>query len=223
LKDHGVASEKIRVLPCVVNMSLFVGAEKKERRQAENISHHAVVGIYVGKFGGIYYDKEAYDLFSEMRNVFPECKMIVLTPQDKTEVERNLLEVGFLPHEILVKNARHDEVPYYLSMADFAFATYKASASKRFLSPIKVGEYWACGLPVLLTKGTGDDSDIIESTGCGALFLPGDGSGKEALKKISQQLQDPMVHEKNVSLALRYRNFRILEDTYQQLLKSVTS
>jgi glycosyltransferase involved in cell wall biosynthesis len=37
-------------------------------------------------------------------------------------------------------------------------------------SPVKVGEYLACGLPVILTRGIGDYSDMLPAAGVGMLL-----------------------------------------------------
>jgi glycosyltransferase involved in cell wall biosynthesis len=37
-------------------------------------------------------------------------------------------------------------------------------------SPIKIGEYLGCGLPLILTKGIGDFSELIPRTGIGLLL-----------------------------------------------------
>ncbi len=38
---------------------------------------------------------------------------------------------------------------------------------------IKIGEYWACGLPVIITENVGDDSDFIEEQGIGVKLKNG--------------------------------------------------
>lgn len=58
-------------------------------------------------------------------------------------------------------------MPDYLSAADFASGLHR---SKPYVSPIKIGEYWASGLPVFLTHGVGDDSEIVATEGDGAVF-----------------------------------------------------
>ena len=62
-------------------------------------------------------------------------------------------------------------------------------------SPVKIGEYLACGLPVLLTRGIGDYSRTIPQAGLG-LLLEEDGRDieriqdflkKQDLKELSQK------------------------------------
>mgnify|MGYP005817612763 CR=1 FL=1 len=122
-----------------------------------------------------------------------------------------------------IQQVEHRLVPKYLSASDFAFATYSSTPSKRYLSPVKVGEYWANGLPVLLTKGVGDDSDIIEREGGGALFT------LDTIEADVRRLDEivAMGREYNVStitpLAYKYRSFEIAERVYDKLLSAVSA
>ncbi|WP_133259498.1 glycosyltransferase family protein [Pseudochryseolinea flava] len=218
LEEQGVSKSKIMVVPCVVDHNLFVRKHTQEGRNALNISQDATVGIYVGKFDGLYYDREAFEIFALARKIFPKFKMIVLTPHPSEEITLKMTRAGFDEDEYIVKNVPYRDVPRYLSMSDFAFATYKPSPSKRFLSPIKVGEYWSCGLPVMLTKGVGDDADIIHASGCGSIFSFEDKDGAAGLHQIAMQLSDSNVREKQFALARQYRNVMLLEKAYHRII-----
>jgi hypothetical protein len=55
----------------------------------------------------------------------------------------------------------HAEVPRYMGLADFGLCPVLPTPSKRYCTPIKNGEYWALGLPVVITPLISDDSDLI--------------------------------------------------------------
>jgi hypothetical protein len=185
------------------------------------IDVNAIVGIYVGKFGGMYLDEEAFSIFTMAKKVFDNFYLLILTPENAKDVELKLLKSGFGNSSFRIIQAQHSEVPEYLSAADFAFATYKPSESKKFLSPIKVGEYWACGLPVMLTKGVGDDSSIIEATGSGAVFTLEKAGIEKALLTIKNQLELGNVTELCIRLAKTYRNPVILQEAYKRVIARV--
>jgi glycosyltransferase involved in cell wall biosynthesis len=222
LARTGIAERRVITVPCVVDTTSFVRKQGAEIRASLGIDLGAVTGIYVGKFGGLYYDAEAFRIFAAARKVFPNFRLIILTPDPVDRVCFQLRQHGFSDHDCIVKKVLHQEVPRYLSAADFAFATYRPSPSKKFLSPIKVGEYWACGLPVLLTKGVGDDADIIESSGCGAVFSFEENNVEAALRAIARQLNDANVRTMQAALATKYRSVKILEDAYHRILISLT-
>ncbi|QNP52621.1 glycosyltransferase [Hymenobacter qilianensis] len=207
---EGVSGERIVTVPCSVDVAAFKfdEARRKQVREQLGFASTAPVGIYVGKFGDIYYDTEAFDLFKAAADHFgPAFRLIILTPNPPAEVRSKLARVGFSKDEVFVVKAPHADVPGYLSAADFAFAPIKPAPCRLFCSPIKVGEYWAAGLPVLLTEGVGDDSAIIRQEGGGAVFnLDQPSSVPAAIKQIAVLLQSPNYRQHTVKLAERHRS-----------------
>jgi glycosyltransferase involved in cell wall biosynthesis len=222
LIQEGVAAQQIVTVPCSVNLGAFAyDAMAGQRvRQQLNFPAEAVVGIYVGKFGDIYYDAEAYELFRAAATHFGErFRLIVLTPNPLEEVRAKLAVVGLDSGRSFVTKAAHHEVPSYLSAADFAFAPIKPAECRRFCSPIKVGEYWANGLPVLLTEGVGDDSDIIKQEGGGAIFnLKHPSSVTESIAVIATLLSQPNYRAAVRELARRHRSPERVRQAYEALL-----
>ncbi|MGY2133402.1 glycosyltransferase [Hymenobacter sp. HD11105] len=215
---EGVPAKRIVTVPCSVNVAAFGYDEEERRRVRQKIGFapDALVGIYVGKFGDIYYDSEAFDLFKAAANHFGPCfRLIILTPNAQDEVRSKLARVGFTEEQVVVTKAPHVDVPGYLSAADFAFAPIKPAPCRLFCSPIKVGEYWAAGLPVLLTEGVGDDSAIILEEGGGAIFnLDQPASVPDAIRQIAEQLQTPNYRQQTVSLAQRHRSLDRARQAY---------
>jgi glycosyltransferase involved in cell wall biosynthesis len=217
LESRGVSPKKMVVVPCVIDRRKF-RRQPNDIRKMIGIKDDATVGIYAGKFGGLYLSQEAFAIFRQAANIFEKFFLIILSPNEKSSIERLLRNHGFSEKDFYVGVASHDDVPKFLSASDLAFATYKPSPSKRFLSPIKVGEYWACGLPVLLTDAIGDDADIINDSNCGATFLLNDASVCSALKKIKDQLTDATIRERCIRLAEKYRAPSILKNAYLRIL-----
>jgi glycosyltransferase involved in cell wall biosynthesis len=215
---EGVPAKRIVTVPCSVNVAAFGYDEEERRRVRQKIDFapDALVGIYVGKFGDIYYDSEAFDLFKAAANHFgPSFRLIILTPNAQDEVRGKLARVEFTEEQVFVTKAPHADVPGYLSAADFAFAPIKPAPCRLFCSPIKVGEYWAAGLPVLLTEGVGDDSAIIQDEGGGAIFnLDQPASVPAAIRQIAEQLQTPNYRQQAVSLAQRHRSLDRARQAY---------
>jgi glycosyltransferase involved in cell wall biosynthesis len=59
-------------------------------------------------------------------------------------------------------------------------------------SPTKIGEYWACGLPVVTTPGVGDTDDLIERFRCGVIVAENtDAAYRRAGNLLRELLSDP--------------------------------
>lgn len=216
---EGVPAARIITVPCSVSLTDFAfdGEARMRIRQQLALPTDALVGVYAGKFGGIYYDKEAFQLFQQTADFFgPSFRLLLLTPQAPAEVQAKLVAAGFDPARAIVTRVPFAKVPAYLSAADFAYGLHRPTP---YVSPIKVGEYWASGLPVLLTAGVGDDSDIIATEGGGAVFdLTQSGSVGKALQSVQAQLADPAHRTTIHALAARHRSVERAREAYHALL-----
>lgn len=158
----------IKVNHCTSDETLFSFNKRKRAliRQKYSIGNK-LTGIYIGKFGGIYHDEYAFKVmkkFLKQTNTF----LIILTPQ----LEHSTIELKKLNliNSYLVANVPHQEVNAYLSASDFAFSFVKSTPYSLFCSPIKNGEYFLNGLPILTTKNIGDDHNYISQNNLG-VFL----------------------------------------------------
>jgi hypothetical protein len=214
---QGVAEKRLLTLPCTVNLAQFGFQEqnRQEIRQSLGISDTTVCGVYVGKFGDMYYEEEAFEVFVKARAVFGDFFLMVISPQPSERIEYRLRSIGFQQGEFFVSALPHAQIPRYLHAADFAFALYRPSPAKRYLSPIKIGEYWAAGLPVFLTEGIGDETDIIRNEGGGVLF------DLQTLGQALVNMQKQVLEQDKqtcIALAQKYRSRSLIGKTYQQAL-----
>ena len=68
-----------------------------------------------------------------------------------------------------VRSVASADVPSYLSASDAGVAFYKPTLSRLATSPVKLTEYLACGLPVIINSGIGDSDALVTREGAGAL------------------------------------------------------
>lgn len=226
LRKEGVSQDKIFVVPCCVDLENFKFRDDKRLaiRKDLEISENQMVGVYVGKFGGTYYDDESFDIFYQTFDFFNKnLFIIILTPHDKEDVKNRLILKGIPDSNFFIDKVPHQEVPAYLSAADFAFSTVRPSPSKKFCSAVKNGEYWANGLPILTSDGIGDDTSIIrnEKKG-GAIFDLSKNNLLDALKDLNKLLHNRSRNQLNVSicgLAEKHRNFKSAHAFYDKIFE----
>ncbi len=226
LIQQGSDPEKLITVPCSVDTDVFYfdPVARERMRQQFNIGDDDVVGVYAGKYGGLYLEEVSFKLyeaaFQSLRNFY----LVILSPSEFHEwIWSQVTRLGFPSSRVLVKFVPHDTIPDYLNMSDFAFATYKPGASKKFLSPVKLGEFWACGLPVVLTEGIGDESDFLEARGAGVLFDP-ERLDQAHLTDLYQRLEELLIrpeHRKELEkLAAALRSRQKAVEAYRRILLS---
>jgi len=224
LQQEGVPKNRLSVVPCCVNQERFSYNEHHRTtiRHQLGIQEEMIAGVYLGKFGGIYYDQEAFNVFKQAFDFWGDKFFLILLSPDYKELLTAKLHQHNIPlHKVFIRKASHSEVPMYLSAADFAFAFYRPNKSALYLSPVKFGEYWANGLPILTPDGIGDDSAIIKKEKIGGIVFE-----LSNLKPSFEELRKKLATTNRLEqyntikqLALTYRNFDILHQVYAQAIK----
>lgn len=222
LISEGVSAERIITVPCSVDIDKFSfkADQRVLIRQRLGWPENAIVGVYAGKFGGIYYDEQAFALFKEVADFFgPAFRLLLLTPLPTDYVQARLSAAGLMPTHCYVAKVSFTEVPNYLSTADFAFGLHQPTP---FVSPIKHGEYWANGLPILLPDGVGDDSAIVQREGGGVVFdLTRSGSVQKSLQELQKMMADSKYRATSHELAYRYRSLSTARIAYDTVVKNM--
>lgn len=227
LLKEGVSPDRLAVVPCCVNQKDFKlnNEIRLKIRSRLGIDEKDVAGIYLGKFGGIYYDDEAYEVFKSSFQCFKDkFFLFILTPDNKHEILSKLTQHNIPLDRVYVEKVPHSEVPNFLSAADFAFAFYRPNHSARYLSPVKFGEYWANGLPILTPEGIGDDSAIIQQEKLGGVVFNFTNLKNELieLRKLLETNSRQNTYVKIKELANKYRSFSILRNVYHTNIFSNT-
>jgi hypothetical protein len=141
-------------VPSCVDLELFQYAENQriKKRKELDLSENDCLLVYLGKFGGMYWDEEVFDLFDYFKkNGNENYKLLIISKDNQLQFSHRLNE------HIFWINADRNEVPSWLSASDLAICGIKNIRSRRFSSPIKNGEYWAMGLKVIILEGISDD------------------------------------------------------------------
>lgn len=209
--------------PACVELDTFYPDEAKRNLVRAKLGYRDddIVCLYAGKFGGIYLKEETFVFFRSLYDFWKErIKILLLTAHTAEEVEELATKAG-LPFSLFtVLYVSHKEVPEYMRAGDFAICPVKPVPTKRYCTPVKNGEYWASGLPVVITKEISDDSSIIEQNMAGAvLYNLSSEEYQKAINKIDKVLhQDRKSVTDNIRLlALQHRNYKIAEDIYRQI------
>lgn len=222
LEKYGEEVKHMLVKPACIDLDLFGSLKTKDAGLLNSLNlTDKIVCVYAGKFGGIYLDKEVFDFLKEAHTRWSDrFRVLLLTSHREEEINGYCLAAGLDPSIIITRFVPHKEIPRYIGLGDFALTPVKPVPTKRFCTPIKDGEYWAMGLPVIIPHNISDDSEIVRSNGIGAVLDNFDqGSYRRALDTIDNLLRQPRepLRERIRSIASTYRSFSIAERVYGEI------
>jgi glycosyltransferase involved in cell wall biosynthesis len=158
-------SSKMEVIPCCIDISKFHRPLKPN-----NLNADEKFGlIYLGKVGTWYLIDEMLDFFKVLSIRIANAHFTFLTHDEPESIYSAAINKGIDTSKITVKNIRMREIPDFLREAKagiFFINSYKRYNS----SPIKFGEYLACGVPVIINSGIGDCNEIVSGEKVGVVI-----------------------------------------------------
>jgi len=219
-QKFSVKIDNFEVKPACVDFSLFTTVSTKSEvllKQLDLVDK--IVCVYAGKFGGIYLEGEVFDFIKVASEHWGNrFRFLILTNHTRAEILSFCRRAAV--DEAIVKTCfvAHKEVADYLGLADFALTPVKPVPSKRYCTPIKDGEYWAMGLPVVITPHISVDSEIILEHKIGAVIEEFSTAGyKKAVTEIEMIMQTPGIRKQVRLVAEKYRSFALADQVYKKV------
>lgn len=159
-----------QVIPCCTDLQRFrFDPAARARRRAElNLDDNFVL-VYSGSIGSWYLTDLMADFFLELLKQRPGAHFLWLTPGSHAAIKLLMQERGIKASQFTVRSVESAEVASYLSASDAGVAFYKPGFSKLATSPVKIAEYLACGLPIIINAGIGDSDALATREQAGAL------------------------------------------------------
>lgn len=177
------------VVPSTVDLDRF------QPRNGRSERHHSGLGlVYIGSIGLRYlFDRVAHFAAVAYRET-GDARLHVLSRADRSMIEA-LLESSGLPRESWhVSSVPHAEMPNALVQHDAGLFFLTQGLSEHGCSPTKIGEYWACGLPVVTTPNVSDTDEIVRRERVGVIVREHSAGGyREAVRELVELLKDPEV------------------------------
>lgn len=161
MKQHLVSKynadgNKIAVFKCGVNTKHFDIKPKEEKialRRELGIAEKDVVFVYAGGITKWQKIEESLKVFKEYNAHNPDSKFLILTrDNDKLNEILNNEEWSTVRKSVIATSAPYAEVSSYLNVADIAYLIRDNVVLNAVASPTKLGEYLACGLPVITSS-----------------------------------------------------------------------
>jgi glycosyltransferase involved in cell wall biosynthesis len=193
-----VDAQSIEVIPCCVDLSRFASSPlDRARVRCELGVSDRLVCVHAGSLGSAYVAAETAAFLQAARQADPRVFALVLTPSEPASIAGALDRAGLSTDDYRVQQSPPEDVPRYLAAADIGLALARPGFVRRAMSPTKVGEYLAAGVPVIATVGIGDLDSWLEQAAVGVLLPRFDRAAFDSAFAAVQTLrQDPDLAER---------------------------
>lgn len=162
-EESGIVDSQtpIEVIPCCVDLDRFRFDDVlRERARNELGAGSRLVVAYSGTLGAWYCEAQMAELFAAIRRRRPAL-FAVFTRAATDRLRQELRTRGVPDDDVIVRSAAQHEMATWLSGADVALSFAEPRFSKIASSPVKVAEYLAIGLPVVVNRGVGDQDELV--------------------------------------------------------------
>ncbi len=200
---HPGVRDKADVIPCGHDDARF-GLDPAARAAARarlGLGERFVV-VYAGSLVPYQLPEHVLRVGAIARRLRPDAHLLLLTP----EVARGQAlagAAGLGPEAVTVFAAAHDEVPALLNAADVGLLLRRPDPVNAVASPTKLAEYLACGLPVLVSEGIGDASDLVRECQGGEVLRDVDDT--VAIERALRRLMDEPPSRRSIAGFARAR------------------
>ncbi|MEW9920333.1 glycosyltransferase [Marimonas sp. MJW-29] len=195
LKEH---LPPISVIPTCTNIQLFRPVTPDPQPTG------AFTLGYLGSAGSWYMFEEIAKTVSLLFRLRPSSRFLVINKDEHVAIRKKLVDAGVDLNRVEIISAPFVEVSKHIARMNAGIFFYRPTWSKTATSPTRLGEFLACGKPVLANTGVGDVERTLRetSTGIGIDDFEKDTllSGLKSLIEISEE---PDIVDRCVSAAER--------------------
>lgn len=178
----------LEIIPCCVDLRRF----QYKPAQPQTAGHAPDTGIfkllYIGSLSGWYMLDEMLDFFCVLKEKVTGSQFLFLTNDEYSRLADMASRRPALSEGIQFKSVGFNEVAFAALGMDAGIVFTKSSERLESM-PVKIGEYLACGLPIIVNKGMGDAEELIRQHKVGVVL---EGFNNDAYQKAAHELLEIM-------------------------------
>jgi glycosyltransferase involved in cell wall biosynthesis len=190
---------EVSVIPCCVDAARYPATE------VAPAPGDRMVFAYVGKLGVVYRTDEVVRLFAAARALEPRAFLQVYTQSDPEILRVLLRREGIDARDYDLSFAAPAALPAALARAHASLCLIdRGPAAIRAVSPTKLGESLAAGVPVIVNAGIGDCDALVEGHGVGVVVHEMTPAGyRSAVERLLVLLRDAGTRARCREVAVR--------------------
>lgn len=165
----------VSVIPCCTDFEFFHAASPGERAAAKTslgIDPDAPVLGYLGSVGTVYRFDAHLRLFDCIRRRDARAKMVILGAVSDQQImeQASAMGISLAANQFVQRQVPRDSIAHLLAAADVATGFCIETMSSKGVSLTKLGEYLACGVPMIGNDAVGDTGAILHEL-CAGLSI----------------------------------------------------
>jgi glycosyltransferase involved in cell wall biosynthesis len=179
-----------------------------------------LVFVYTGAIGYWQHPEALAQFFSVVRQERGDAVFLCLLRTGGTEMRRVLEKAGLTPWSRVEEAIPSADLPRWLAAATVGVVWYRPTFSRIGNFPTKLGEYLACGLPVVVAGATADSVDLVSRERVGAVVREFSPEGyREALMEVLALAKDPATASRCREIAERELSVRVGAARYRAVYR----
>ncbi len=163
LREEGLlpAGTPLEVIPCGTDLDRFRPAAPGTEPAALAPFAGRRIYTFLGATGTWYLLDRMLDFGASAVRSDGEARLLFLTEDPAGAVREGLSARGVPEDRFLVTRVDHGDVPRWISASHAGVFFIRSCRSKKASCPTKLGEFLACGVPVITGPGVGDVEAIV--------------------------------------------------------------
>ena len=222
--SYGVPDDRIRLLPCGVDTSLFSPGSKNASLLSQwNIGPVDPVILFMGtiyRFSGL--DRVIAD-FHRILNRHPQTKLLVVGwGEDEERLKRLAIEHQVSANVVFTGLQPYSSLPGIIRASDICINPFELNAITRDILPNKLFQYLACGKPLVATRLPGTEP-FLPGEDEGVVYTPQDQVADRLLELIDDPARRRQLGENAASAVQQKYDWKKIAEQMVQLIQQLVS
>ncbi len=148
------------VVPCCVS-EITSDARRAEIRKSWGVSDEEIVLVYSGSTAAYQHLEDLTIPFLKKLTERNSRIRLAFLSAEVDQIKAMLTAAGVDTTRVILKSFPQKEVAVALTACDAGILIRKPTLVNRVANPVKIAEYLAAGLPIIIEKGVGGVSDVL--------------------------------------------------------------